>query len=114
MQAMLIRYLYFCLCFLLNKTQVLISAMIVATCKTTRTAITASSEVELPFLLVVSRGIEYFSVYMHGFKCLRLRHADKTILPSKLVGNFVVTCILVGIVDIEQFIEQSLYNIISS
>ncbi len=59
MQAMLIimllvRYLYFCLCFLLNKTQVLISAIIVATCKTTRTAITASSEVELPLLLVVS------------------------------------------------------------
>ena len=69
MQAMLIimllvRYLYFCLCFFLNKTQVLISAIIVATCKTTRTAITASSEVELPFLLVVSREVEYISVCM--------------------------------------------------
>ncbi len=61
---LLVRYFYFCLCFLLNKTQVLINAIIVATSKTARTAITASSEVELPFLLVISRGIEYISVYM--------------------------------------------------
>ncbi len=53
---------YFCLCFLLKTTHVLISAIIVAACRTTRTAITASSEVELPLLVVVSRGVEYVSV----------------------------------------------------
>ena len=46
------------LCFLLKTTHVLISAIIVATCNTTRTAITASSEVELPLLVVVSHGVE--------------------------------------------------------
>ena len=40
----------------------LISAIIVAVCNTTRTVITAS-EVELP-LLVVARGVEYMSVCM--------------------------------------------------
>ena len=54
--------LYFCLCFLLKTTQVLISAIIVAACRTTKTAITASSEVELPLLVVVSQGVEYVSV----------------------------------------------------
>ena len=58
---------YFCLCFLLKTTHVLISPIIVATCRTTRTAITASSEVELPLLLVV----EYISVYMHGIQVMR-------------------------------------------
>ncbi len=37
---------YFCLCFLLKTTQVLISAIIVATCRTTRT-MTATKVVEL-------------------------------------------------------------------
>ena len=44
-------------------TQVLISAIIVTACRTTRTEITASSEVnELLLLVVVSRGVEYVSV----------------------------------------------------
>ncbi len=54
--------LYFCLSFLLKTIHVLISAIIVAACRTTKTAITASSEVELPLLVVVSQGVEYVSV----------------------------------------------------
>ena len=56
--------LYFCLSFFLKTTQVLISIVIVATCNTTRTAITASSEVELPLLVVVSHGVEDSPVCM--------------------------------------------------
>ena len=42
----------------------LISAIIVAACRTTKTAITASSEVELPFLLAVSHRVEDSSVFI--------------------------------------------------
>ena len=83
----------------------LISAIIVAACRTTRT-ITASSEGELPLLLVVSRGVEFISVY-------RIQAIDASAfynLPSTLVGNCVVTCMLVDSVDSVLVLEQSLYR----
>ncbi len=78
---------YLCLSLLLKTTQVLISAIIVATCRTTRTAVAASSEVELPLLLVVSPRTR-IRFCVHGILAIDASAcADK--LPSKLVGNCV-------------------------
>ncbi len=66
--------LYFCLSFLLKTTQVLISAIIVAACRTAKTAITASSEIELPLLVVVSQGVEYVSVNLSDIPALACAH----------------------------------------